>query len=172
MRIEIGAGTRGRPGYVHVDTVPHDGIDVVDDGRYLHAFDTGVADEIFSHWFFEHVARHEVGPMLARWQEVLRPGGMIRLVTNNHEAHLRCLQSGQISWREWSYLVYAVENKVGYSLWDVHKCAWTKDLLDEALRASGLIDVYVRAEWDCREPDGRLNCPALVAEGFSPPSDN
>ena len=84
MKIEIGAGTKGRPGYVHVDTVPHDGIDVVDDGRYLQAFDTGVAD---------------------------------------------------------------------------------------ALRASGLVDVYVRAEWDCREANGRLNCPALVAEGFRPASE-
>jgi predicted SAM-dependent methyltransferase len=168
LMIEIGAGTKGRPGYLHVDSIAHEGVDVVDDGRYLRTFEPGVADEIYSRWFFEHVARHEVPAMLARWQEVLRPGGKIRLTTNNHEAHVRCLHTGEISFLEWSYLVYAVENKVGYSLFDVHKCAWTQELLDEALRASGLVDVHVRAEWECREEDGRLSCPGLIAEGFKP----
>ena len=116
MKIEIGAGRKPTPGYVHVDAVQMDGVDVVDDGRLLSTFEADVADEIFAHWFLEHVARHEVAPMLKRWQRVLKPGGKIRLVTNNHEAHNRCLAEGQISWSEWSYLIYAVENKRGYNV--------------------------------------------------------
>jgi len=166
MRIEIGAGTKPTPGYVHVDAVAHEGIDVVDDGRTLRSFGDGVAEEIYSHWFLEHVARHEVRPMLEQWKRVLAPGGRLHIVTNNHEAHNRCLAAGEISWQEWSYLIYAVENKRGYGVWDVHKCAWSRRLLEETLRDSGFREVIVEAQWQCREEDGRLKCPALIARAL------
>jgi predicted SAM-dependent methyltransferase len=168
VKIEIGAGRKPTPGYVHVDAVELDGVDVVDDGRLLSTFEPDVAEEIFAHWFLEHVARHEVAPMLERWKRVLKPGGKIRLVTNNHEAHNRCLAEGQITWSEWSYLIYAVENKRGYNVWDVHKCAWNRELLEQTLTDCGLVDVEVSAQWKCREDDGRLKCPALIAEAYKP----
>jgi predicted SAM-dependent methyltransferase len=168
MKIEVGAGTKPTPGYVHVDTIAHDSVDVVDDGRTLATFESGVAEEIYSHWFLEHVARHEVAPMFEHWKRVLRPGGKISLVTNNHEAHNRCLAEGKISWQEWSYLVYAVENKRNYNVWDVHKCAWNQELLHETLVQNGFVDVSVDAQWACREQDGRLKCPALIAEAHKP----
>jgi predicted SAM-dependent methyltransferase len=168
MKIEIGAGTKPTPGYVHVDAVALEGVDVVDDGRTLATFAEGVADEIYSHWFLEHVARHEVAAMLEQWKRVLAPGGKVHIVTNNHEAHNRCLAEGQISWQEWSYLIYAVENKRGYNVWDIHKCAWNQELLDETLNGSGFVEVSVQAQWKCREDDGRLKCPALIAQGFKP----
>jgi predicted SAM-dependent methyltransferase len=168
MKIEIGAGTKPTPGYVHVDAVALDEVDVVDDGRTLGTFKDGVAEEIYSHWFLEHVARHEVTPMLENWKRVLAPGGKVRLVTNNHEAHNRCLAEGEITWREWSYLIYAVENKRGYTVWDIHKCAWNHQLLREALEHAGFVQVSVEAQWRCREEDGRLKCPALIGEGLKP----
>jgi len=168
MKIELGAGTKPTPGYIHVDAVMLDEVDILDDGRTLAKFGDGVAQEIYSHWFLEHVARHEVGPMLDNWMRVLAPGGRVRLVTNNHEAHNRCLAAGEISWQEWSYLIYAVENKRGYNVWDIHKCAWTQDLLRETLERCGFHEVSVEAQWQCREQDGRLKCPALIGEGLKP----
>jgi hypothetical protein len=102
--------------------------------------------------------------MLANWRRVLGPGGRLRLVTNNHEAHNRCLAQGKISFEEWSYLIYAVERKRGYSVWDVHKCAWSEELLRTTLEQHGFVEVAVTAQWQCREEDGRLKCPALIAE--------
>lgn len=168
MRLEIGAGAKPTPGYVHVDAVALEEVDVVDDGRTLAKFEDGVAEEVYSHWFLEHVARHEVQPMLENWKRVLVPGGLIRLVTNNHEAHNRCLAEGEISWREWSYLIYAVENKRGYKVWDIHKCAWNQALLGEALEQCGFVEVSVEAQWKCREEDGRLKCPALIGQARKP----
>jgi predicted SAM-dependent methyltransferase len=168
MKIEIGAGTKPTPGYVHVDAVVMDEVDVVDDGRTLRTFADSVAEEIYAHWFLEHVARHEVRPMLEQWKRVLIPGGKIRVVTNNHEAHNRCLAEGQITWREWSYLIYAVEGKRGYTVWDIHKCAWNEELLRQILERRGFVEVEVTAQWKCRENDGRLKCPALIAEGYKP----
>ncbi|HEY7830576.1 MAG TPA: hypothetical protein VIC06_08445 [Solirubrobacteraceae bacterium] len=166
MKIEIGAGTKPTAGYVHVDAVMLDEVDIVDDGRTLAKFEDGVAREIYSHWFFEHVARHEVKPMLAHWQRVLAPGGKIRVVTNNHEAHNRCLAEGHITWKEWSYLIYG--NKRGYTIGDLHKCAWNLQTLEEILQIAGFVAVSVEAQWKCREDDGRLKCPALIAEGLKP----
>lgn len=168
MKIEVGAGTKGRDGYVHVDAVELEGVDIVDDGRTLTLFEPGVAEEIFSHWFLEHLASHEVAPTLARWLEVLRPSGMVHIVTNNHEAHNRCLQEGYISWAEWTYLIYAVSNKRNYNVWDVHKSAWNRDLLTETLLNAGFVDVRVDAQTGCREKDGRLKCPALIAKAYKP----
>jgi len=168
VKIEIGAGTKGAAGYLHVDAVELEGVDVVDDGRTLATFEAGVADEIYSHWFLEHLSSIEVPSTLARWIEVLSPGGKVHLVTNNHEAHNRCLQEGEITWEEWSYLIYAVANKRNYNVWDVHKSAWNERLLADTLRAAGFERVEVRAQWKCREEDGRLKCPALIATGYKP----
>jgi predicted SAM-dependent methyltransferase len=168
LRIEVGAGARPTPGYLHVDVIEQDGIDVLDDGRTLATFADGVAQEIYSHWFLEHVAFHEVPPMLEHWKRVLAPGGMVHMVTNNHEAHNRCLFEGQITWREWSYLIYAVDNRPGYNVWDIHKCAWNQELLAEMLDECGFVDVDVEARWKCRHDDGRLICPALIARAYKP----
>jgi predicted SAM-dependent methyltransferase len=170
LRIEIGAGTKGREGYVHVDAVDGPHTDVVDDGRTLATFPSGVAEEIYSHWFLEHVASHEVAPMLEAWKRVLVPGGQVRIITNNHEAHNRCLQAGEITWKEWTYLIYAVSGKKNYNVWDVHKSAWNEDLLREVLEQAGFVDVKVKAAWKCREDDGRLKCPALDATATVPAS--
>lgn len=142
--------------------------DVVDDGRVLRTFPESCADEIFSHWFLEHVASHEVAPMFAAWKRVLKPGGLVRIVTNNHEAHNRCLASGEITWDEWTYLIYAVSNKRNYTVWDIHKSAWNEGLLRESLSTAGFVNVHVRAAWECREKDGRLKCPALQATAIKP----
>jgi predicted SAM-dependent methyltransferase len=163
LRIEIGAGTKGREGYIHVDAVDGPHTDVVDDGRTLATFSPGVAAEIYSHWFLEHVASHEVAPMLAAWKRVLAPGGQVRIITNNHEAHNRCLEAGEISWKEWTYLIYAVSGKQNYNVWDVHKSAWNEALLREVLEEAGFVDIKVKAAWKCREDDGRLKCPGLEA---------
>lgn len=168
IKIEIGAGTKGHPGFVHVDAVQLPGVDVVDDGRWLESFGDAVAEEIFAHWFFEHVAPMDIDRMLACWMRVLAPGGRIRLVTNNHEAHNRCLAAGEISWQEWTYLIYAVTNKPNFNVWDLHKSAWNQELLAETLERNGYADVTVDAQWQCREVDGRLKCPALTAVAFKP----
>lgn len=165
MKIEVGAGTKGHDGYVHVDAVDLPGVDVIDDGRWLETFAAGVADEIFSHWFFEHVAGKEIPSMLSAWHRVLRPGGLVRIVTNNHEAHNRCLQEGEITWEEWTYLIYAVSRQETYTVWDLHKSAWNADLLRATLEASGFEAVHVVAQWQCREANGALKCPALIATG-------
>lgn len=168
MKIEIGAGTKGRPGYVHVDAVELEGIDVVDDGRTLEKFGGEVADEIYCHWFLEHLAWHEVAPTLSRWMEVLKPGGSIHVVTSNAEAHNRCLQEGQITWAEWSYLIFAVANRRGYNIWDVHKSAWNQDVLKDTLEEAGFEQVNVDARWDCRQADGSLKCPGLIGTAVKP----
>ena len=168
MRIEIGAGTKGADGYLHVDAVEKAGVDVVDDGRYLRTFDDACAEEIYSHWFFEHVAHHEIPTMLAAWMRVLRPGGFISCVTNHQEAHNRCLATGEITWKEWTDLTYGIAGKRDYEIWDIHKSGWTEELLRVTLEEAGYVDIEVEAQWRCREADGRIKCPALIARASKP----
>ncbi len=167
MKLEIGAGRKGREGYVHVDAVAMEGVDVVDDGRWLESFDDHVAEEIFAHWFLEHVTVYEIPVMFRRWRQVLVGGGKITLVTNNFEAHNKCLADGCITWDEWNYLMFAA-NKASYNIWDLHKSAWNQAALTALLTNAGFVDVEVKAQWACREADGRLKCPALIATAANP----
>jgi predicted SAM-dependent methyltransferase len=168
VKIEIGAGTKGMDGYIHVDAMPLEGVDVVDDGRTLATFEADSAEEIYCHWFLEHVAVHEVQPMLEAWKRVLQPRGIVRVITSNQEAINKGLDSRDLSWDEWIYLTYAVSNKPNYTIWDIHKSAWTPELVERALSRAGLVEIEVKARWACRETDGRLKCPALVASGVKP----
>jgi predicted SAM-dependent methyltransferase len=167
MKIEVGAGAKGRDGYVHVDAVPLPGVDVVDDGRWLEKFEDESADEIYAHWFLEHVNVYEIPRMFEAWKRVLKPGGVVSLITNNFEAHNKCLADGEISWDEWVYLIFAA-NKVEYNIWDLHKSGWNQARLTELLEECGFVDVDVEAQWRCREVDGRLKCPGLIAKACKP----
>lgn len=167
MKIEVGAGVKGRDGYTHVDAVALPGVDVVDDGRWLESFDDGVAEEIFCHWFLEHVAVREIPRMLSAWRRVLQPDGQLRLVTSNQEALNRSVQEGEITWAEWTYITYAA-HKPDYNIWDLHKSAWNEEVLRETLDANGFQEINIDARWKCREANGALKCPALIAVGRKP----
>lgn len=172
MKLEIGAGDRPTEGYEHLDFRAGKHIEIVGDAQKIpRANDTYT--EIYSHWVFEHFAWREIAPLLLEWKRVLKPEGKIRIVTNNQEAHNKCLATGKITWAEWVCLTYGIrfkDEQKSYekdtpALIDCHKIGFTQSLLKEFLEHAGFKDVTVTAQWKCRESDGRIKCPGLIAEG-------
>lgn len=164
-RLEIGCGTRLFNGY--------DGLDVLDipgikypgvDARQL-PIEDGTYDEVFSHWVLEHFAWREMVDLLKEWGRVLRPGGFLRIVTNNQAAHNKCLAEGEIDWKEWVRLTYGV--RYGASrpaeLADCHKIGFTENLLREFLEQAEFVGIDIKVGWKCRELDGSVKCPGLTA---------
>lgn len=64
LKLEIGAGDKPRPGYVHHDIRPLEGIDVVCDARAFPASEKGKYDEIYAANILEHFNRFEVRKVL------------------------------------------------------------------------------------------------------------
>ena len=175
-KLEIGAGRRPKEDYDHMDmdgTLPH--IEIVGDARKI-PVEEGIYDEVYTHWVLEHFAWREMVAVLQEWKRVLKPGGKVEIVTNNQEAHNKCLSENNISWQEWVRLTYGIRfdaeniDKKGSipPLADCHKIGFTQDLLVDFLKRAGFEEVIVSAQWQCREVDGRIKCPGLMATGRKP----
>ena len=172
-KLEIGAGDRPAEGYEHLDFREGPHIEIVAYAQSIPVEDE-TFDEVYSHWVFEHFAWREIIPLLLEWKRVLKPMGKVKIVTNNQEAHNRCWAEGKITWAEWVRLTYGIRfNKAPYedlapTLVDCHKIGFNKELLEEFLQKAGFINIKINAGWECREADGGIKCPGLVATGRKP----
>jgi len=168
-KLEIGCGERLHEGYDGLDMrdipgIKYPGVDArnlpIEDDTY---------DEVFAHWLLEHFAWGEMVGVLKEWRRVLKPGGILRIVTNHQDAHNKCLAEREITWKEWVRLTYGVrfgeEGETGKpGITDCHKIGFTEPLLRKFLDQAGFKDIGIHPQWQCREPDGGIKCPALIAE--------
>ena len=80
MKINLGCGSQGEPGWVNVDSVGQPGVDVVQDlDVFPWPFDDDTADEIKAFDVFEHVDK-PLGFMAECWR-ILKPGGTLYIHT-------------------------------------------------------------------------------------------
>lgn len=167
-KLEIGAGQRPQEGYEHLDVKAFPHIEYVCDARKL-PFKDNSYDEIFSHWVLEHFAWREIPSLLLEWKRVLKPGGTIKIVTNNAEAHNKCLLEGKITWKEWNRLIFGIHiDEAGWNqspdVFECHKIGFNEETLRNFLEEAGFREIKIRALWKCRREDGSINCPGLIAE--------
>lgn len=79
MKLNLGCGPRKMEGFINVDIRKEMSTDVVDDIRTLVSFKDGTADLIYACHVLEHFKKNERLEVLKRWQEVLKPGGILRI---------------------------------------------------------------------------------------------
>jgi len=81
VKVDLGCGNEKREGYVGVDLVKQDGVDIVcdivKDGL---PFMEGEVETISSSHFLEHIPNEDVVPFLKECRRVLQPGGLIEIV--------------------------------------------------------------------------------------------
>lgn len=78
MKLHLGCGPRYIEGYVHIDAVPHDHIDVVSTIDKLPFIEDETVDLIYNCHVLEHFQRNVAVDVLSEWARVLKPGGLIR----------------------------------------------------------------------------------------------
>ena len=132
----MGCGRSPLPGWINTDLQALPGVDLVLDVRRGVPFrELGV---VFAEHFLEHLTIEEALAFLSDAREALAHGGVIRLSTPNLEwvwaTHDPA--SGDAGERRRRTLV---ANRAFYG-WE-HRFIWTRDLLDEALAASGFVEI-------------------------------
>jgi SAM-dependent methyltransferase len=79
VRIELGSGPHGEPGFFHIDAVETGNVDLQADIRQLDFLESESVDEIYSAHAVEHISYTEIGDVLKEWHRVLKPGGKITI---------------------------------------------------------------------------------------------
>ncbi len=84
-KLHIGCGKRYIPGFIHVDVVPQDHLQVLADVSKL-PFRYDSVDLIYACHVLEHFGRHAIHDVLLDWNHALRLGGILRISVPNMEA--------------------------------------------------------------------------------------
>jgi ribonuclease HII len=67
LKLEIGAGTKPQPGYVHHDIRQLDDIEIVCDARSFPDDEKNKYDEVYASNILEHFSRFEIDSILKEW---------------------------------------------------------------------------------------------------------
>lgn len=182
LLVNLGAGPRGRDGWVNVDAVPAPGVNCLYDCRRRLPFPDGSVRAIFCEHFFEHVDYTEEVPFfLAECRRVLAPGGVLRIVVPDFELYARgYLADG---WSELEavrtlgpgrhdpYVQCRYETKM--ELLNVvlrqgsqHKWAYDWESLRHVLERHGFSPVERSAFGESRLPELRLDAPERRPESL------
>ncbi len=135
-KLHLGCGNIKLAGFCNVDALETIAADVVDDIRTLKRFPNGSAQEIYACHVLEHFAHDEVMPLLHRWFEVLRPGGVLRISVPDIDRIMRIYQTNPTHFQTkghspWIGLIYGGQS----TPYDYHKtgfnACWLAYLLEQ-----------------------------------------
>lgn len=79
MRLNLGCGDDVRPGWVNVDIVAREGVEVLDLEEFPWPYDTGSAERILASNVFEHIAVENRAKFIEECLRVLEPGGLMEM---------------------------------------------------------------------------------------------
>ncbi len=85
-KLHLGCGTKHLKGYTNIDIRYLPGVDEVNNIRFLRNYKENSVDEIYACHVLEHFGRWEYKEVLKRWNEILKPGGILRLAVPNFES--------------------------------------------------------------------------------------
>jgi len=86
IKLHLGCYHRKIHGYINIDIRPECSPDLVEDCFLLSSFKNNSVDVIYTCHMLEHCKRDEVLPILIRWNEILKPGGILRISVPDFEA--------------------------------------------------------------------------------------
>jgi predicted SAM-dependent methyltransferase len=165
MKLNLGCFNKKLPGFTNVDIREDVKPDVVDNCFTLEKFEDNSVDLIYCCHVLEHLDYTETKMALARWYQVLRPGGTVRLsvpdleATFAHYFYHKDLQSLM-------HMLYGSQRHP----FDYHKNGWDFERLKQDLEAGGFINVH-RWDWRTTEPHNYCDdysqayCPHMDKSG-------
>jgi predicted SAM-dependent methyltransferase len=169
LRLHVGCGPTRLPGWVNVDLAGRLRVDLALDVRKRLPFPDGAIEAVFTEHLLEHLRYQEAELFVSETARVLRPGGIVRIVTPDFGRYARAYADGGALLSELrpgrvTHLMALAEVAHGHG----HRSVWDEETLCTLLEAHG-IDARPRA---CGEsalddcPDNPLRSPeSLYIEG-------
>lgn len=132
MRLELGAGQRPTPGYLHNDVNSFPGIDHVGPAWTIPVADNS-CEEVLALGVIEHLTFAEVRATFATVHRILEPGGVFLFDVPDLEVWCRYLADGTDLFEP----EHVLATLYGWQRWpgDEHKSGWTCGMLDGELGA-------------------------------------
>jgi predicted SAM-dependent methyltransferase len=182
LRVNLGAGSSGREGWVNVDLFDLPGVNCVWDSRKRLPFADDSVEMIFSEHFVEHLDYTEEIPyFMSECFRVLVPGGTVRIVVPDAGGYLaaycadgwEALQAMRPLRADRSDVYYQCAYNTKMELINVifrqgceHKFAYDFDTLDFVLRRYGFTDVTRRDFGQSRLQELCLDTPIRASESL------
>ena len=95
LLVNLGAGDKGRSGWINVDTVKREGVNCVYDCRKKLPFPDNSVRAIFCEHFFEHIDyTEEIPHFLTECHRVLQDGGVFRIIVPDAELYMQAYGEG------------------------------------------------------------------------------
>lgn len=141
MKLHLGCGKRFIEGFIHIDAVEYPHIDHVCSIDQLSFLPDETCHLIYACHVLEHFKRREVARVLAEWNRVLKPGGVLRLSVPDFEAICKVYLSNH----DIRSVIGPLFGRQDY-LYNIHYNVFDFDSLSSALSSCGFRDVR-RYDW-------------------------
>jgi predicted SAM-dependent methyltransferase len=145
MKYHLGCGNKHLPGFLNIDCVKTDAVDLIDDISKLTSLEPGTADLIYACHCLEHFSRHEIKDVLMTWFSKLRCGGRIRIAVPDFDAVVNYYGHNRNLEQVMGLVCGGQRNE-----YDFHKVIFTFDFLQKVLNEVGFYNVK-RYEWRTTE---------------------
>lgn len=137
LNLHLGCGPIRLKGFVNVDYLKTSATDVTSDVTKLEEFRDGSVSMIYACQLLEHFSHDEIPKILARWFDVLAPGGILRISVPDLDKIVKIYMKNWDHFRRdgnspWIGLIYGGQKDE----FDFHKTGfnayWLGKLLDDA----------------------------------------
>lgn len=81
MKLDLGCGKRKQEGFIGVDAIAFEGVDVVHDLRQSWPWEDGTVEQVFSSHFVEHLTGDERIHFFNELWRVMKPGATAQIIT-------------------------------------------------------------------------------------------
>lgn len=139
--LEIAAGERPTPGFIHNDARPLEDIEIVCDAvtELSEIVGEGGASAVRACHVLEHFPYNETVNILSRWGSMLVSGGGLHIEVPNLSWQVNALATGEISDRDFVYFCFGEQNYPG----NFHCAGFTEDILMDSLVEAGFSHISV-----------------------------
>lgn len=158
LRLNLGCGNRKMPGYVNVDVRDDSAADFVSNAWELAPIEAGSVDEIYTRHMLEHLDPNDARRSVARWIEILKPGGRLNVVVPDLEFHAR-QYLGEARSNKPDQRAHAIAGFYGWrdeahggSREDAHRWGYDATAMRDLLAAAGFVDIARRLSGVDSEP--------------------
>lgn len=141
LKLHLGCGDVSLDGYINIDARYLPNVDKVENAQFLRSYSEGSVDVIYACAILEHFTRWEYVGVLQRWNDLLRPGGILRISVPDFEAltnyYKKC---GDI--RKLIGMFYGGQDYKE----NFHHMCWDFNMLKEDLENVGFKDIH-KYDW-------------------------